>query len=102
MYGKGCHFITDHRSSLQPRLAQSGKLALQYCWIFDRRSLLVNLQRELGIEPQDFRRFSSRLCFSTEFTVDRRQGKVGAQNVGVAAEILLQGVIASSVCPAKS
>ena len=36
-------------------------MPLQYRWIFDGHSLLVNLQRELGIEPQDFCGLRSRL-----------------------------------------
>jgi Putative restriction endonuclease len=79
-----------HRS-FQPRLAQGGKLALQYRWIFDRRSLLVNLQRETRIEPQHFRRLGSGLRFSAQLTVDGSQGQVRAQNVGVVGEKLLQG-----------
>ena len=65
-------------------------MPLQYRRIFDRRSLLVNLQRELGIEPQHFCRLGPRLRFFTQLTVDRCQGEMGTQNIGVAGEILLQ------------
>jgi hypothetical protein len=40
--------------SFQPRLAQSGEMALQYYRIFNGHSLSVNFQREIGIQPQDF------------------------------------------------
>ena len=48
--------------SFEPRLAQGGKLTLQDRRVFDRRSLLVNLQRKLGIEPQHFRRLGPGFC----------------------------------------
>jgi hypothetical protein len=38
-------------TSLQPRLAQGGKVALQDRWIFDGHALPVHRQREMGIQP---------------------------------------------------
>src|SRR2546428_12351793 len=48
---EGEHFTADCLCSLQPRLAQSGKVALQHRWIFDGHSLFVYRQRELRIQP---------------------------------------------------
>jgi hypothetical protein len=46
--------VAGHFLSLQPGFAQGSKVTLQYRGIFDGSPLLVNRQRELGIEPQDF------------------------------------------------
>src|SRR5262245_44077586 len=54
-FGSGCFF------SLQPRLTQRSNMTLQHRWIFDGHSLPVNLQREIGIEPQHFSRLRPRL-----------------------------------------
>jgi hypothetical protein len=51
--------LANHIYSFEPRLAQGDNMPLQCRWIFDGRSLLVNFQRELGMDSQDFRRLGA-------------------------------------------
>ena len=67
---------------LKPRLAQKSNMTLQCRLVFDWHSLLVNLQRELRIEPHDFGRLRPRLGAFAQLTVDRCQGQMGPMMLG--------------------
>src|SRR5262249_37605770 len=77
---------TEGSYSLQPRFAQGGKHALQYRWIFEGGRLPPNLQRVLGIEPQDFCCLRPCLLLPAQLAVADSQAKVGRQKIGIADE----------------
>jgi hypothetical protein len=54
-------FPTLH--SLEPRLAQGGKMAFYVCWVFEGKKLPKNLDRRIRKTPSHFCYLSSGFCF---------------------------------------
>ena len=59
--GERFTFASPRRYSLQPRLAEGGRMTLQHYGIFDGDALPVYLQGELWVEPQHFSSLGPRL-----------------------------------------
>src|SRR5439155_3221732 len=83
--------IAEGSYSLQPRLAQGRKHALDDCWIFVGEHLCEDLQRDLGIALTVFACGGSGCLFSACLAVEDSQFIVGGRKVWVSGQGFLLG-----------